>query len=407
MSYRDPQQAIDQRYSVISQGLSNLYKTVGSSMTNWKKIRQKRQQELDKRLTAQMQPIETEFNRILDDTRAFTGELSDRQDAETIQAQVQSNLYITRKTLARDLSNPDLTKDQITTYTQAALTDMDNLSKAIITMGLADDELVTGKTLSGRNDDLAILIKELSQDGENLKFYNEAYRKSLSEGKEYQNGNSVYYLANIGRDDVITVNMKDIGNQQRENPDSTLFIQNENPLDTESKYHKNWEEFSKTITTKGTKAKPGLMVREEFMEGDKLNVDRLKDYLTNDPSGQNLVNELFGGIDERGYLRSKTSENITDWTEYDQNSNVQGVLVDHLVEDALIDTQFPSNNIFRETVGNEGGETRTSTTGVTDTLGILTVQGGASAAMEPGEVTTEETINLTLTPEQLDKFKIK
>ena len=359
MSYKDPQQVIDQRYSVISKGLANLYKTVGSSMTNWNKIRQKRQKELDKRLTAQMKPIETEFNRILDDTRAFTGGLSDREDAAFIQTQVQENLLLIRNTLARDLSNTDLTKSEILNFQQLALTDMNSLSEAVINMGLADDELVTGKTLTGRNDDLALLIKELSADGRGLDLYNEEYRRSRDAGEEYQNGKSVYYLANINRDDVITVNMKDIAQQQKENPDSTFFIQNENPSNSESKYYKNWEEFISFITTEGTKKNPGLLGREEFMEGDKLNVNKLKDYLTNDPGGQNLVNELFGGIDERGYLRSKATEDVSEWTEYDQgvgwdseNNSLKNykILVDHLVEDALIDTQFPSGNIFREPI---------------------------------------------------------
>jgi hypothetical protein len=409
MSYRDPQQALDKKYSAITEGLSNIYNTIGTSVKNWAALENKKKAELSKRLSTQVKATDKAFNKVLNDSRSFTGQMKDQEDAEALQSQIQADLQMVRSTLAKQLSNPDLSENEIITIQGNAIKDINSLGQAVITLKSAEEEWRKGKlkaweegaNLAGKNNDLGLILDEDLVEGIGMQLYNNAFASARQQGTEYQLGSASYSIGNFNRENPITVDLAEVAGTLTDR-DPQYF----NHLQVPDK--KQLDAFQKTLTASQRAGEPGLFTQERFQTDDgKVDIDKIKEYLTNDAQGQNLIKDVFGEMNSLGYLRTKGAgrpDNLGedfDWLSFDEAASDPSFLVDLMVEDAIVNSQYDPANIYRasatetnttDPMGDASEYPDSSPTPqISDGLGILPAQGvGDVAGVMQGRTSTTE-----------------
>ena len=357
MSYRNPQQAINKKYSATTKGLKKLVKQVGKTTEGFAKHKKLKEARAEATINKRMSGFEKEEAAFRKFALDVGDDIVSNEERQSYTAQVEENLKLIRSSLAKELGNQDLSNSQISQYQTLALRDLSTFQQQLTKWQLATNEyqeardkkwFEEGALLAGKNNEAISMIGSIMEDDKN-NFH--LYNRSSSDGQDYALGSGNWGLRLIDDelDDELYwglqenyVNFDEIA----KTPDGESFFNT-----TGSLPEQNLKNFKDTIDT-------FIKNKDDRFIGANGKVDKqkLNTYLSNSPDGAKLIKGMFDNPNDRddksnylGYLRGKAgalTEDVEDLSAFDEQmlSN-RGILIDSLIADAYPFEQLDNTNV--------------------------------------------------------------
>ena len=304
MSYRNPQQTIDNRNGIVTQGITKMLDATLNNIKSYRadekkkedkvaSILQKEKQagidKLDKSKTSARAGLETQYSKAKNASGKFTSGLTDKDNKKTSDAvkldeQVQGVLTTIGRNLNDELSNQDLTLEQIARLKQDAIGKMNNFTQDMIQWEAARQEYFLAKSKGADEVGALLTDPELQRNPELIRMF-EAMINDQDDNLYItldENGATRMSLGTITGGEFDARDSTDLTAWTRDHKDGPNGSYFETTEDFESGKYKSMGRLFEDLKDD-----------KRFQKDGKLDKEELKIYFKEDPVGKNFASSFM------------------------------------------------------------------------------------------------------------------
>lgn len=304
MSYRNPQQVIDNRNSIVTQGITTMLDASIKDIRAYRASEKKKQDKaaeilarekqagidrLNKTKTGARASLETQYSKAKSAADKFTSGLTSEgkktSDAVRLDEQVQGVLTTIGRNLNDELSNPDLTLEQISRLKQDAINKMNNFTQDMMNWELARQEYFLAKSKGPDEVGALLTDPELQRNPELIRMF---------EAMMDDNDDDLYITIDeeTGSTRISSGKIKDGNFEGTETKDLTAWTRDHKDGPRGS-YFETTEAFDGGNYKKMGRIFGDLKNDKRFQKNGKLDKEELKKYLKTDPEGKNFASSFM------------------------------------------------------------------------------------------------------------------
>jgi len=345
MSYRNPQRNIDNKYSVMAQGINQYYTNLQNVLTKaakgkeeYKKKRVEAERAFQKDIDKKLSPFDKQVKGKIKQVQKALGEDNTNKG---LYEDLIGELDYVRQALAYQLRDQDLTTAEIAFKVEAAGNNVNQLTQALVNLSAAEGQYSNaiskkpneeGYLLSGGpNQELAQIIKNVDSGKSSATLFNNNKKKELGEYNFNGNYSLVDYASGSIENGQIKEGTIPEGVFDLSSQELTQAVTNgENLFNTVKIIEPGIQEAFNTSVSEMIKADPTLIGAN-----GKIDQIKLKEKLSTPEGKEHIesITKIDGNDVTRNYWRSIAPDSVTDFENWDSYAN-EDIFTNYLIEQA-------------------------------------------------------------------------